>query len=429
MSPNRGETSQTARGGQARVAAVVRGVHSGLGGRRWLAGFTALLVASMLGDVAVGPTRSLLPVYAEAVLLRAPEFTSMMLAAQLFFSGIAALTGGALVDALGNKRVLLLGSTGLPLLGLVFLLRSPALVILLWVYAGFATNLGGVGRQTYVMAVVPPRFLATATAVNFTALTLGGALGNLAAGPIVDGPGFGAMGAGAMVVAGAAVFLTGVIVPEVKSEQVRVGSRQAFSGYSEVLQRPGMMLLTFMRLFATAYWAVATFLFPLLIYRVAGVASAAAYYGTASLVFASASQLAAGRVLDHLGCGRPTVILTAMLGAIGVVTTFFTHSLVGLYVCGVLGAGIAWGLATATPSLIAQLTPQDEHGRAMGLTQVATSLGMLSGTLLGGWLVDANSGLPFLIVGLVNLAAVLLTLRLQAPLEARRRDPATGSAR
>lgn len=177
---------------------MLRGAHPGLGGRRWLAGFGALLIASVLGDVAVGPTRSLLPVYAEAVLLRTPEFTSLMLAAQLLFSGISAFTGGALVDALGNKRVLLLGSTGLPLLGLVFLLRSPALVILLWVYAGFATSLGGVGRQTYVMAIVPPRYLATATAVNFTALTLGGAFGNLIAGPIVDGRGFGAMGVGAM---------------------------------------------------------------------------------------------------------------------------------------------------------------------------------------------------------------------------------------
>lgn len=214
-----------------------------------------------------------------------------------------------------------------------------------------------------------------------------------------------------------------------KVEQVRVGSRQAFSGYSEVLRRPGMMLLTFMRLFATAYWAVATFLFPLLVYRVAGVASAAAYYGTVSLVFASACQLAAGRVLDHFGCGRPTVVLTALLGAIAVVTTFFTQSLVGLYVCGVLGAGIAWGLATATPSLISQLTPRDEHGRAMGLTQVATSLGMLGGTLLGGWLVDTNSGLPFLAVGLANLAAVLLTMRLLAPLAARQRDLAAGPTR
>jgi len=403
-------------------------LHPGLGGRKWLAAFGALLAASFLGDLAVGPTRALLPVYAEAVLARSPGFTSMMLSAQLVFTAIAAFTGGALVDALGNKRVLLLGSTGLPLLGLVFLIHSPAAVVLLWVYAGFATNLGGVGRQTYVMATVPPRFLATATAINFTVLNMGGAIGNLVAGTIVDGSGFGAMGTGAVAVALVALVATAAFVPEVGTARARMGSRQAFSGYSEVLRRPGMALLTFMRLFATAYWAVATFLFPLLIYRVAGVASAAAYYSTVSLLFASACQLAAGWILDRLGCGRPTVVLTVLLGAIAMATSLFTDSLAGLYLCGVLGAGIAWGLATSTPSLISELTPRAEHGRAMGLTQIATSGGMLLGTLLAGWLVDSSAGLPFLAVGIANLAAVVLAVRLLGPLAARQQHPETSPA-
>ena len=88
-------------------------LHPGLGGRKWLAAFGALLAASFLGDLAVGPTRALLPVYAEAVLARSPGFTSMMLSAQLVFTAIAAFTGGARG---APQRVLLLGSTG-PLLG------------------------------------------------------------------------------------------------------------------------------------------------------------------------------------------------------------------------------------------------------------------------------------------------------------------------
>ncbi len=64
----------------------------------------------------------------------------------------------------------------------------------------------------------------------------------------------------------------------------------------------------------------------------------------------------------------------------------------------------------------------------MGLTQIATSGGMLLGTLLAGWLVDSSAGLPFLAVGIANLAAVVLAVRLLGPLAARQQHPETSPA-
>jgi MFS family permease len=165
-----------------------------------------------------------------------------------------------------------------------------------------------------------------------------------------------------------------------------------------------VLILASMRFFAVSYWGAHMLLIPLLIYRATGHASAAAYYVTASYLFASICQLLAGRLLDRFGCRRPTIVMTAALGAISVLTAFFSRSITGLYICGVLGAGIAWALATATPSLITRIASPEEHGRALGVAQLFTSAGSLLGTQAGGWLIGVGGGLAFLLLGLANLA-------------------------
>ncbi|MGQ9553487.1 MAG: MFS transporter [Anaerolineae bacterium] len=376
------------------------------GSYRWRVPFMVMLLVIFLGEMAAAPGRSLLPVYAEAQLGRPPQFTSALLSVQLLFGAIAAFTGGGLVDALGHKGVMVLGASGLLLIGTVFLTGSPLALVLLWIYTGFALGVYHIGRQTYIMAIVPGRYLGMATALGFTGLTLGSALGNLLAAPVVDRYGFSTLGIAATLLSVAVFLVVALAIPAARTNRGCPGSFQSFAGYNSVVRRPGVRLIAVMRFFATSYWAAATLLIPLLIYRAARVPSAAAYYVTASFLFASVCQLLAGRLLDRFGCRTPVALLTAMLGGISVVTAAFTSSLLGLCVCGILGAGIAWALATATPSVITGVAPQEEHGRTLGVTQVATSAGMLMGTQVGGWLVDANAGLPFLLIGLANLLMV-----------------------
>ncbi|MHB0875722.1 MAG: MFS transporter [Anaerolineae bacterium] len=387
--------------------------------RPWLGPFLAYLVLVFLGDLASSPGRSLVSVYAEADLGRPPQFTSLLLSGQMICGAVAAFTGGGLADALGHKRVTVLGATALPLLGLAFLIRQPWLLVVVWMYVGFGIGLYSIGRQSYMMSLVPGPLLGTATALAFTGNTMGAAVGNSIAAGIIDNRGFGALGILTAAVAAVVLVALALATPSAKPAAQVLLPRSSFGGYGAIIRRPVVRLICAMRFFAVGYWATHTLLIPLLLYRASGRPSVAAYYVTVSFAFASICQLGAGRLLDRYGRTGPTVLMTAGLGLISIVTGFYADSLAGLYVCGVLGAGIAWALATATPALITSMSPTEEHGRTLGLTQVATFIGSVFGTQIGGWLVGAHSGLPFLIIGTLNLAmvgsAIALRRRLALP--------------
>lgn len=54
--------------------------------------------------------------------------------------------------------------------------------------------------------------------------------------------------------------------------------------------------------------------------------------------------------------------------------------------------------------------PKDEHPATFGLLHAVWSLCMIGGSLVGGWLVRLAPGLPFLLMGLINLGACLLVI-------------------
>lgn len=275
------------------------------------------------------------------------------------------------------------------------------------------------------MALVPARRLGMAFAVIFTGITLGAALGNFLAAPMVGHRGFGALGAGIIVVALLAIAAASVVIPGGGAAVARAGSQSPLAGYGAMLRRRTTLLLVAIQALPTVYYGAASLLMPLLIYRVARHPSTAAYYAMASLLFASASQLLTGRLFDRYGGKRLTVILIAMIAAVSLATAFLTGSLVGLFACGIMGIGLAWSLSVAYPVLINELMPPAEHGRALALLYVAWSVGMLVGTQTGGWLVDVACGLPFAVIGLANLGAAagavaLTTRKIRSPIFRRR---------
>lgn len=378
----------------------------------WVGPFLSLVALLFLSDMVSGPGRSLLPVYGEAVLERPPYFTSMLVSLQVIFGAVSAFIGGALSDALGHKRALILGLSGVPLVGLGFVVHSPFALVLFWTYIGFAFGLLTVGRQSYMMASVPSANLGTATALVFFGLTMGNALGNYLSAPVLDNFGFGTLGIIMTVVAFVALLIGFRALPEVGAKVGKASAGATLTGYREVLRRRPVQLLAILRLVPTAYWGTAQLLMPLLIYRAAGTASAAAYYATVTLLFASACQLLAGRVADRWGVRVPVVVLTCLIATFSVLTGLFSDSIIGLYVLGMLGAGAAWSLSVTIPGVVHGIVPKEEHGRTLGFTHVAWCAGSLIGTQVGGWLVDVNSGLPFLIMGALGLAAIAAAVSL-----------------
>ncbi len=377
----------------------------------WVRPFVLLAGIVLLGQIAISPGQSLISVYVEAALGRSPAFTSNLLSTRLVFGAVAALVGGGLADAYGAKRVMALGASGLPLVGVAFLLHSPWALVLLWAYVGFSLGLYTLGRQAYILVLIPAHRLGTAFAIIFTSVTLGGAAGNLMAGPVIDQRGFAVLGLLTIAV-GLVVFIAlGLLIPDRRSAH-EGGDGDERTSYALLLRRPMSLMLLLLQAIPTTYYGAAQLLMPLLIFRVSGRPSDSALYATLSLVFASVGQLVAGRMMDRYGGRKPLLVLVAGIAVTSLLTAMLAHSLVGLFVCGITGITLAWALSVAYPVLVREVCVPREHGRMLGLLYLGWSAGMLIGTQSGGFLVDLSDGLPFLVLGAANVLLLPLALRL-----------------
>ena len=130
-------------------------------------------------------------------------------------------------------------------------------------------------------------------------------------------------------------------------------------------------------------------------------------------VFVVGSSIVSGLASDRTGRRRmPTVIaacIQALSGVLILAVPTFSMTLVAAALMGVgYGAFSTVGLAFAT-----DLLPHEEdHGRDLGVVNVAAALGQLLGPMLGAGLVAAVGGfwLLFLMASLLSVAGGLLTL-------------------
>jgi MFS family permease len=184
------------------------------------------------------------------------------------------------------------------------------------------------------------------------------------------------------------------------------------AGYKQIVMRSDVMLLLGIRFLPTFYWGMATLLIPLLIYRATQSTVDAAKYASVSLLIAAAFQLLTGGIIDKVGYRTPLLITVSILPIAALFTARFATSVTGLFASGVLGAAAAWSLATTIPGLVRSVAGEAEQGRILGVTELAWSLGMFSGNLVGGQLVELSPGLPFLIAALLLVPAILMAWRL-----------------
>src|SRR5262249_29188276 len=82
----------------------------------------------------------------------------------------------------------------------------------------------------------------------------------------------------------------------------------------------------------------------------------------------------------------------------------------GLFIFGVLGIAAAWSLSTLMYIWVADGIRRDDHPATFGLLHAVWNLCMIGGSVLGAWLVRLAPGLPFLVLGLINIGACFLTI-------------------
>ena len=121
-----------------------------------------------------------------------------------------------------------------------------------------------------------------------------------------------------------------------------------------------------------------------------------------------------GAISDRIGRKGPMMFGLALLAA-STLAFAYAESLMMLFVARLLqGAadGMTWIVGFA---MIADLYGPEERGRAMGLAMAGSTLGIIIGPVMGGWLYEAGGiRLPFLVVAAMAVAD-LIAFALVAP--------------
>jgi AAHS family benzoate transporter-like MFS transporter len=172
-----------------------------------------------------------------------------------------------------------------------------------------------------------------------------------------------------------------------------------------------VFLLALLRFMPTFCYGMLTVFIPLLL-RAAGAARPTiAFYAASSSVCASLAQLAAGRLADRLGPKRPATVAYLVLAGSALAVSTVTGNLVAVFALGAVGIASAWSLSTLMTTMVARAVSGEERGRALGLIHLFWNLGMILGALVGGFLFERWSGLPFVVGGVAVLPAPAVLLR------------------
>ena len=385
--------------------------------KRWMGltqGVASPVMALLLLQLLMGAwTLSQTPffaIYLEEQMRYAPIAIAGVIAVGQALGMVAGLLGGELSDTLGSKRVLALGLVGGLFASLVFQTRLPWLVTALWGLAGVAGSLKTLGGSSYLTRMADPQRLGVLSALYALSLTLGGALGNPAAGRLLDTAGFRAYGLAGLGLLAITLLLAVTLLPAQAIEGHGQGAGRARGSMLEMAGRPVMRLLMALRFLPTIYYGMSVILIPLMINHLAGNKTTVALYSAASLIVASAAQLLTGRAADRFGHRWPTLIgFGALIGAaLGLAAC--AGQLWGVILFGILGNAVAWSLAALLFCLVSDGIPRAEHGRALGLLHATWNVAMMGGSVLGGALMRVSAGLPFLAAGLLNSASLVVAL-------------------
>jgi MFS family permease len=367
-----------------------------------------LLIVQLLGGIMLMPARNFISIYLNETIEYSVSHVAQVIALGQVVGMIASLVGGSLSDRWGHKWLLALGMGGITLSSLLYVFHVPWLVAVLWSIGSAGMGFSTLSSQGYLTLAAGAGVLGVFSALYNWGYTIGGAIGNPLAAVILGEDNFYALGL-ALTGFGVLTTLVAVFLPQPQPRAHQRGAVPASRGYGELLRRPRIVVLGALRFLPTCYYGITTLL-PLLIKQQGGSNASVAWYAAISSIFASLTQLLAGRVADRRGVRLPTqiafgVILLAIAG-----TILTAKSVWGLYIFGALGVGAAWALSTLLPGMVTFAAEPEIRGRVFGLLHLLWTGAMILGTLLGGELLEINVRLPFVVVGVLNVIALALTV-------------------
>ncbi len=377
-----------------------------------------LILVQMTGGMRDMPQFAFFLIYLQEQLRLTPSTISGVVAGAQIAGTVAALLGGALAARIGSKWVLAGGLILAGLSSLVFQAHWLWLIVPLWLIGGAGSALVTVGGASYLTRLSDRGALGILSALYVLSMTIGGAIGNPIAGVLIEQRGFSAFGWAAMGLTVTAVLIVTFLMAHLRDQATEPASLRAFwSNALTAARSTRARVLIGMRCLPTIFYGMLTVLIPLLINSLSGSKVTVAAYGTTTLIVASIAQLLAGRAADRWGARGPTLAAYSAIILAGLGLAASAGTVWGLFVFGVLGVAAAWSLSAMMYVWVADGVPKTEHPATFGLLHAVWSLSMITGSVLGGWLVVSTPWLPFLLAGLLNAGSLLLTFAYYRPSE------------
>lgn len=385
----------------------------------WTRGFISLCLIVFVIGLITGPVHLFFPVYAESELGKDAFFAGLLRGIPIALGGFTALIGGTLSDRFGRKPTLLIGMSGAVVIGALFTTHIPFFILGILCYEGIASGFKTAGGQSYLISSVPSKHLGMATGLYFISSTVGSALGNAIAGETIHRINYHVFGKVAILLSGLLFLGAFLYLPRLRrTSENRIHSKIGvlkstlnISRYINLCRSKNIRMLIGLRVFPTYYWGTVNLLMPILVKQFGGE-KATGYYGAISLLFAFACQLITGKICDAIGHRIPALITNVFVTILAFGLVVFHHSLVGLEIFGVLGAGAAWGLSTTIPRFINEFTTSNEKGHGVGITHLAWSIGFLLGYVISGYLIKFSTFLPFFVAGIFLICSSSIAYKL-----------------
>lgn len=366
-----------------------------------------LLGVQLLTGIILTPLNNFGGIYINEVLGYSLRDVALVIAFGQLIGMVTSILSGGFNDRWGYKWFILLGASSIAISSLMFVFQVPWFVILLWWLTSAGMGFSTVSGQGYLVIASSTGILGLASALFNWGYTLGGAVGTPIATVILGEDNYPALGL-FLAGLGVLVILIASLLPRLHSRDEDKPTELIQVGYGVLLHRH-IAILSLLRFLPTCFYGVLSLL-PLLIKQQSGSNVVVAMYVTISSIFASLTQLLAGRIADRYGVRLPTQVAFGfiLLSIVGMIFTVKTPW--GLFIFGTLGIGAAWALSTLLPSLVVTAAEPEIRGRVFGILHFLWTIAMALGTLLGGTLLEVNAQLPFMIVGILNIIALALTI-------------------
>ncbi len=323
------------------------------------------------------------------------------------------LLGGELADRLGRRRVMI-GSMGIR--AVVFVLLSVAIAssgsfelmfVLVWL-SNFVGAFFDSASNAMVADLCEPTRRLEAYGLLRIGQNLGWTLGPLLAGILII------MGYSTLflLTAMTAFTVTFIIVLFISESKRSALSRQQFSVTDLLDIRKDRQFGAFCMISALLFVCVAQMSSVYSVYseNIVGVSlTEVGYLYAINGLMVVFIQMPVARLISHYRM-TSAIAVGAVLYAIGYFAVAFTSDFVTLGICMVV---ISMGEIVVSPSsmnLVANLSPEDKRGRYMGVFGLFQQFGWSMGPFVGGILMDAFVGVPYLLWGGIAVFAFISAL-------------------